>query len=162
MPLLLWDASALAKRYIQEVGSPTVQELFAHVPLSQMFVTIWGYSETFSILLRRHNGGVISHAVFVDAVSALDQEFIVDNNTAILAIDNDAVFAGIDLMQAHNVNSADATILAVFLRYAAATSEPCIIVTADNRLVRAARAEGFVVINPETTAVEEISTLLSS
>ena len=50
MTHVLWDASALAKRYIAEVGSDTVNALFAAVPLAQMVTTILGYSETFAAL----------------------------------------------------------------------------------------------------------------
>jgi hypothetical protein len=46
---------ALAKRYIAEVGSDTVNALFAAVPPAQMVTTILGYSETFAALLRKHN-----------------------------------------------------------------------------------------------------------
>jgi len=161
MPILLWDASALAKRYVQEVGSDIVEELFARVPFSQIAVTIWGYSETFSILLRRRNGGVISQSVFTEAVSALDEEFVVHQETVLLAIDNSAVFDGIDLMLKHNINSADASILAVFLRYVSKSVLPCIMIAADQRLLRAGEAEGLAVINPETASLADISSMLS-
>lgn len=37
--MLLWDASALVKRYALELGSPTVDVLFAAVPLAEMVTT---------------------------------------------------------------------------------------------------------------------------
>src|SRR5579883_3489033 len=103
MAHLLWDASALAKRYAEETGSKTVQALFAHASMSQMVTTIWGYAETFSILLRRCNGGVISNASFNAAVSALENEIINHPDVGVLTIDDAAVLAGITLVKKHNL-----------------------------------------------------------
>jgi len=38
--VLLWDASALAKRYALEVGSEAVDALFAEMPAGQMVKTL--------------------------------------------------------------------------------------------------------------------------
>ncbi|MCC6442770.1 MAG: hypothetical protein IT210_04845 [Armatimonadetes bacterium] len=53
MPILLWDASALTKRYTLEVGSETVDALFEEISMSQMVTTFWGYAETYVSLLRK-------------------------------------------------------------------------------------------------------------
>jgi len=37
--LVLWDASALAKRFVAETGSQTVNALFLAVPPAQMVTT---------------------------------------------------------------------------------------------------------------------------
>ena len=60
MPVLLWDASGLAKRYVAEVGTPTVNALFTAHPRPPMGTTAIGYAETFSTLLRHRNRGAIS------------------------------------------------------------------------------------------------------
>jgi len=86
MPYLLWDASALAKRYTRETGSDVVAALFDNVDATHIITTIWGYSETFSILLRRHNGGTIRRESFVGAISALRTEIIESSETAVLSI----------------------------------------------------------------------------
>jgi len=64
---ILWDASALVKRYVAEVGSQTANALFAAVPPAQMATTVMSYSETFAALWRKHNQGVLSAASFVTA-----------------------------------------------------------------------------------------------
>ncbi len=48
MALLLWDASALAMRFVAETWSPTVNTLFSAIPRDQIVTTIVGYSETFA------------------------------------------------------------------------------------------------------------------
>ncbi len=57
MFFLLWDASALAKRYAPEIGHQTVNALFTAVPRSQMVTTVLSYSETCAALVRKRNGG---------------------------------------------------------------------------------------------------------
>lgn len=64
MVVLIWDASALAKQYTQETGSDTVQALFTQAPPPEMISTVWGFAETFSILLRCRNRGAIGTAAF--------------------------------------------------------------------------------------------------
>ena len=67
MFLLLWDASALPQRYAPELGSPTVNALFAAVPRAQMITTILDYSETYAALLRKFNRGVLDQSAFTIA-----------------------------------------------------------------------------------------------
>ena len=64
-----------------------------------MITTIWGYAETFSILLRRHNAKVISATAFTVATSALENEIINNPDTRVLTVDDSAVLAGISLMK---------------------------------------------------------------
>ena len=163
MPHLLWDASALAKRYTEELGSPTVQVLFDVVSRSQMITTIWGYAESFSILMCRHNSGVISASAFTKAASALENEFIFDPDPTVLSIDDTAILSGIAIMRKHNRNATDAAILVIFMRYVAASGLTAVaLVSADKRLLRAAQSEGLAVINPEAIAAAEVPALIAS
>jgi predicted nucleic acid-binding protein len=68
-PILFWDASALAKRYVPEVGSDAVKALFAVQPPPQIMGTVLGYAETFSVILRHHHRGTVSAATFATAKS---------------------------------------------------------------------------------------------
>ncbi len=47
MPYLLWDASALAKRYTKATGSGFVMALFEGVENTRIITTIWGYASPF-------------------------------------------------------------------------------------------------------------------
>jgi uncharacterized protein len=165
MPFVIWDASALAKRYTPEVGSDVVQELFANVSASQMVTTVWGYAETFSILLRHRNRSTMSVASFGRAASALENEIIANPDVRFLTVDDTAVLAGISLMKTHNLNSADAAFLSVFLRFARALppgGPACVLVAADHRLLLAAQAEGLVTLNPESFAAASVPAFLAS
>jgi predicted nucleic acid-binding protein len=161
MPLLLWDASALVKRYVREVGSETVEALFAALPMSQAVTTLWTYVETFAILLRRHNGGVISAEAFAIAASALETDIMFSGEPVVLSIEDRALHDSLLLIRRHNLNSVDAALLMTFQRFAAQNETRCILVTADRRLARAAQAEGLIVLNPETAPAHEVPTFLA-
>lgn len=164
MPTLFWDASGLAKRYAAESGSETADILFDLVPASAMVTTVWGYAETFSILLRKRNDNRLDASMFNTAVIALRQEIINNRDMGFLTVDESAVLTGLSLMERHNINATDASLLAVLLRYARSrqpSASVCILVAADQRLLRAARAEGLQTLNPEEIAAADASTLLA-
>jgi predicted nucleic acid-binding protein len=162
--LLFWDASALAKRYVNEVGSDVVDALFALTEEHRMIATVVGYAETYSTLLRNHNSGVFSAATLARAKSRLRFEVIEDARFTLLTVDDASMFAGLVLMDRYNVNATDAGILAVVLRYLAGLSpgqDECRLVASDHRLLTAARGEGLLTIDPETVSVVDLQALLS-
>jgi hypothetical protein len=55
---ILWDASALAKRYIPEPGSQTVNAVFVAIPPAQMVTTVMSYSETVAARVRKLKQGL--------------------------------------------------------------------------------------------------------
>jgi hypothetical protein len=78
VPELLWDASALVKRYYVEAGSAAVDALYDNVPLSQMLATYWGYLETYAAIVRKRNRGDISHTTCQTTVTSLRTEVLRD------------------------------------------------------------------------------------
>lgn len=164
MPLLFWDASALAKRYVRETGTDAVNALFAALPATSMATTVWGYAETFAILLRRSNDGRLDQSTFTMITAALRREVIHSPEFGFLNVDDAAVLASLPLMQRHNLNTTDATLLAVLLRHALANPPGApnyVLVAADKRFVRAAEAEGFKTINPELVPAADVPAFLA-
>ena len=164
MPILLWDASALAKRYAPETGSDTVDALFAAVPAADMVSSSVSYAELYSILIRKLNRGAIDRASFDAAKSALRMELIIDPDFVLLSIGDAAFYNGIPLMEAHSLNATDAALLALFKDYARANgdAEQYIIIAADDRLDHAARAEGMRALDPERIAPDDLPSALST
>ena len=164
MPLLFWDASALAKRYVREIGTDAINTIFAAVPATSMATTVWGYAETFAILLRNMNGGRLDKPTFTTVAAALRHEVIGSPDFGFLNVDDVAVLASLPLIQRHNLNSMDATLLSVLLRHAQAQPPDApryVVVSADRRLLRAAEEEGFTTINPESTPAADVPALLA-
>lgn len=162
MPTLFWDASELAKQYAPEIGHPTALALFAHRPTPRMVTTPWGYMETYSLLLRKRNGGILSSASFASATSALRNDMIILPQFRLLTVTDAAILAGITHIQKHSLNSTDAALLATLLRYARTTGETCALVAADTRFCRAAQAEGLAAINPEVVPAADVSAFLAA
>src|SRR5438552_17412911 len=107
MALLFWDESALAKRYTDEGGHETADAVVANAPAHIVATTPWGYLETYSILVRRLNGGVLDQPTFSAAVTALQAEVVDDADVGLLPIDDKAIFAAAATIQKHNLNATD-------------------------------------------------------
>jgi predicted nucleic acid-binding protein len=160
----LWDASALAKRYVAEVRSQSVNALFAAVPPAQMVTTIMSYSETFAALLRKLNQGVLTMTAFNAAQAALRNELIDDPDFLVLGLEFDDILDGIELVVRHNLNSTDGAILQAFMKHASPIrpSVISVLVASDQRLLRAAKAEGLEVLNPESVQAADVPTFLAA
>lgn len=163
MAFWFWDASALAKRHAAEVGSDTADTLFRTVPRSSMGLATLGYAETYAILLRRRNGGLISLGSFLAASDLLVGEVVDDLDFALLHPSEQIVVDSIELIQRHNLNSTDATLLALLLNYASSPDAGvCVMIASDKRLLRATVPEGLTTFNPEEVRPEDVASIVAS
>lgn len=164
MAQLLWDASGLAKRFVREIGSETVDALYTAVTTTPMLITYMGYAETAAILRRSRNRGDISENAFLLVRTALENEVLLGENVALLSVSDAHILNGIVFSDRHNINSTDAAILAAFLDYVQSLDEEspaCILVSADRHLLRAAQLEGLVTLNPELLPAEDVPLFLA-
>lgn len=76
VPWIFFDASALAKRYAAETGTPLVNVIFELVPARKMTCSAITILETLSILVRRRNGGQIDQRSYEDAVLKFQTEVV--------------------------------------------------------------------------------------
>ncbi len=148
-----FDASALAKRYIEEVGSDKIDFLFENVPLGRLLCLTIGAVEVFWICIRQRNDGRISVNQFTQATGHLDHEIINNqSNFRKISVPDPLVWDSIRLIETHSLNSVDAMVLRSALDTATAlrsTDDRLVLVASDQRLLRAARAEGLQIFNPE-------------
>lgn len=163
MVLFIWDASAMAKRYTAEAGREVANYLFSNIPAAEMASTPWGYSETYSILLRRMNGGALDAKGFALAVTALEAEVVTSADFTLFTVTDTAIFRSVGLMRKHSLNATDAAILTVVMEVAGSPDAPlCVVVASDKRLLRAAEAEGFRTLNPELMTVADVPIFLAT
>jgi hypothetical protein len=164
VPLLFWDASALVKRYVVEVGSATVGAIFADPHPVDHATTPWGFAEAFSVLVRRYNQGRFDRRAFTVAANTLEAEVVHSGDFRFMSVDDGAVFASPVMMQRHNLNATDAAILTVLLDVLPnlPPGEALVLVAADTRLLRAGTAEGLATLNPETVAAADVPALLAA
>lgn len=164
MTCLLWAASALAKVYVPEAGSPTAAALYAGSAERRSVTTFVGYAEAISVLLRKRHRGEISQQALAHGISALRNDVLESPNFDIATVsETDFARATVHVLR-HHLNASDAVVLLVFLRYARAMAvdgATSILVASDHRLLRAARQEGLGTLDPETVAPHNIASLLS-
>jgi hypothetical protein len=164
VPLLFWDASALVKRFVVEVGSVTVGAIFADARPLNHATTPWSFAEAFSVLLRRHNQGHFDRHAFTVAANTLEAEVVHSGGFRFLSIDDATIFASPLMMRRHNLNATDAAILTMLLGVLPnlPTGDTFALVAADTRLLRAGAAEGLATLNPEAVAAADVPALLAA
>jgi len=145
-----FDSSALAKRYLQEIGTAWVRTLTDPTAGHTILTMEISQVEVAAALAARYRGGGITRRERDDAVDLLaahcDREYqLVPTARAVLA-------AAVELTQRQRLRGYDAVQLATAL-VAAATLRAAglpgmTFVAADADLVAAARAEGLVAADP--------------
>ncbi|RMF28457.1 MAG: PIN domain-containing protein [Chloroflexi bacterium] len=157
------DASALVKRYHREAGSDVVNylldRLLARMP-ERLATSLLIISETVSVLTRQRNAGHIPNELFRRAVATVLLEA---RAMDLQSVDDGTILNSIPLISRHNINAADALHLhqALSLQHLLRPmGHTLVLLASDQRLLRAARHEGLLVLNPEEAAIEEAEEML--
>jgi hypothetical protein len=131
------DASALAKRYLREPGDALVEEVWAHsLPALTSVVTI---VEVRSALASARRSRRLSRTAATAAGRLLEADW---ERVAQIFVDGVVADAAQALVARHRLRSMDAIHLATASLFRAACP---LLLTFDDRLARAARAEGLAV-----------------
>lgn len=157
------DASALAKRYAPENGSPLVDAILDKVSGDRIYVVNLGAGEVVSILVRKRNAGVITDVYFRQALIDFETEIVRSADIHKLPVSNRLATTSFSLIVAHSLNSTDAIILKSALAIAKklrAAGDDLVLVASDQRLLRAAQAEGLSTFNPESQDQATLAALL--
>lgn len=157
------DASALAKRYTPEIGSAQVDAILDAVSGNRVYVLNVGVGEVVSILVRKRNSGGISPSDFGEAMVKLDTEIAHAADVKRVSVSNRLALSSFSLIAAHSINSTDAIMLRsalVIARRLRAAGDDLVLVASDQRLLRAAQAEGLITLNPESQDQAALATLI--
>jgi len=163
MPRIYFDASALVKRYSTENGTPLVNEVFRLVAKQQMICGLLGALEIIFILVRKRNDKRLSQPAYRQAMAEFKSEVMKNSDFLKTSVDDALLFSSAALIAKHNLNSNDCVILRSVLNLRDSLPQQqneIILCTSDNRLARAAGAEGIRVFNPEKGTVDELRQLL--
>ena len=158
-----FDASALVKRYSQELGTALVNEVFRLLPVERMTCSMLSVVEVVSILVRKRNDGRLKQDQFEHAIAKFRAEVIDAPEFSAESVDDDLLMASLDLVARHNLNATDCAILrsALDLRSSLTLAgEDLLLCTSDRRLARAATDEGIKVFNPEKETEDTLRQLL--
>ena len=160
-----FDASALAKRYTDEVGSDKIDLLFDNVPLARLSCLTLGAIEVFWICVRKRNDGRLTSHQFERSVTHLRHE-VINNQSGFktLSVPDSLVWSSIDLIETHSLNSVDAMVLRSALDITTelrSNGNVLVLVASDQRLLQAAHAEGLQIFNPEVDSQQILTDWIS-
>jgi uncharacterized protein len=150
MPSYYFDTSALAKRYVVEVGSSWVQAVVAQQSGQMIYTSVLTQPEIVSALQRRVREGTLeAHQAQQLAQRVLEH---MTQSYALATITPPVITQACALLHRHPLRAYDALHLVCALAVREAItrqqlSEP-VFVAADDALLAAAAAEGFPVDNP--------------
>lgn len=147
------DASALAKRYVAEPGTPVIDPLLDHVAANRLIVLNIGCAEVVSILVRKKNAGLLADSTFAQALLQIGREIIHAANLRKIEPTNGLVIGALLHIQTHSINATDALVLHAALglsHHLRQRGDDLVLVASDQRLLRAAQGEGLITFNPET------------
>ena len=144
------DASALVKRYVDEVGSDWLGTIVAPAQPALLFTSRMAIIEVISAFARRVRDGSLTSDEFATARDAFRGDCLSEYQImppTVIVID-----LACALLERHPLRAYDATHLATALGaqqfLVAQDYLPLIFLSADDRLNRAASAEGLAVDNP--------------
>jgi predicted nucleic acid-binding protein len=141
------DASALTKRYVPEKGHVLVNKVVNNIPPSRIHFLNIGAGEIVSVLVRRRNAGTLSIANFQGALSNFNAETVRGASRTRASVTTRLVARSLPLIVAHSINSTDALVLQSALAIARRerrVGDNLVLVASDQRLLRAAQAEGLI------------------
>ncbi len=166
MHYFYWDASALAKRYAPEIGTPLVNALFCTASRDRMMCLSVGTGEVISVLVRKKNAGLIPDTVFSQALIDFRAEVLSSAaEFRLVALEDRLVFASHVFIERYSLNATDVLVLRSALDVAAAlqpAGDTLVLLSSDHRLLQAAQQERLTTLNPETDSQEQLTALLLS
>jgi predicted nucleic acid-binding protein len=162
-PQIFFDASGLIKRYSPERGADLVDEIFNVSPTGRMACSYLGILEVISILIRQRNDKRLPRPAFEQAMAEFEAEVASNSQFTKSSVSDALLKSAIPFLAKHNLNATDTVILLSALNLQKSlrqSGEDLILCAADNRLARAAEAEGIKVFNPETDTLDTLRQML--
>jgi len=148
LSLFFVDTSALAKRYVPEIGSNWIRGLVAPTIGHIIFISNLATVEMISLLTRREREGFIS----TTDRTYLQRDFLFHVQNEYLVVDlNDSVIGRArDLLIKYPLRALDSLQLASAMEVLQDFKLAPTFVSADTRLLTAASAEGLPIDDPNT------------
>ena len=139
------DTSALIKRFVAEKGSPLIRTLV--VQEGSVATAKIAYAEVYAGLTRRHREGHLSDGLYALSCMQFESDW-----RAYIRVDlrDEILLLARDLIRRHPLRGFDAIHLASALSLKRALGEEITFAAADDRLLRAAKAERLRALNVET------------
>jgi len=143
--VIFLDASAAAKRYIQEPGSAEVNRLWGGTePLASLALLLCELTSTLNRKRREH---ALPRGAYQIIKRQVGEDF---RRMYLVPIHSDLIELSLRLLNSHPLRTLDALYLAGALGLRRSPKDPLTFVAADRQILHAAQVEGLRVLNPET------------
>lgn len=150
MTIYFLDSSAIAKRYIPEIGSSWIRQIANPALPNDLFIARITWVEVLSALARRKREGSLSNNDVNQAITTFTTH--VEQQYGFLEIDRTLTELAGNLVTQHPLRAYDAIQLAAALRLKFTLNQSQlpdpIFLTADQRLLTIAQATGLPTDNP--------------
>jgi len=150
MSVLFLDSSAITKKYVREIGTAWIVNIFRPKSPDRVYVAEITLVEVISALTRRHRAKSLSSLVYQKVQNRFRRNF--EEKFFKIEINLSVIKQAAALAEKHALRGYDAVQLASAVnlheRRQKAGLSPLIFVSADNDLNTAAQAEGLQVDNP--------------
>jgi predicted nucleic acid-binding protein len=144
------DSSALVKRYVVETGTIWIQTVASPSSHNRIIVARISWVELLSALARREREGSLALDQVTKAIQAFRYDW--DTQYQVIGLDQTLVETAGQLIRRHPLRAYDAVQLASALKmlplFASASLTSLTFLTADDRLLAVAQAEGLLTDNP--------------
>lgn len=157
------DASALAKRFVSEAGTPNLDALFERANPERFIVLDIGIAEVVSVLVRKRNQAKLAPGLLVQALRELETQVIDDEAVSKVSSDMEIVLAAMKLIEPYSLNASDSILLSIAIELVTvlrAQGDDLVVVASDQRLLRAARAVHLQVFDPEIDTESALVSLI--
>lgn len=146
MSVIFADTSAVAKRYILEIGSAWVQTWIEPARANTIVISEVTVVELVSALARRRREGALSPTDFAQ----LRDDFLLHaaHEYVRVGLDEPVLLAAGQLVATHPLRALDAIQLACALEYTSALGSTPVFISADRNLLAAATASGLPTDDP--------------
>jgi uncharacterized protein len=146
MSLIFADTSAIAKRYLSEIGSAWVRGWCDLAASNTIVIAETAIVEMVALLARRQREGTVNAGMF----ARLRNDFLlhVDREYAVIDVRNPLLLDASQLVTAHPLRTLDAIQLASARTCAQQVGNIPTFISADRRLLAIAAAEGFPTDDP--------------
>ena len=157
------DASAVVKRYIPEIGTLEMNYFFASVSPYRMLCLFEGGGEVIFVFSRTRNERKVTATRFNQIKQRFLTEVIYRVRVVKVFPTKNQISRSWDFIERHSINSTDAILLQCALdriHELRANGDNLVLVSADKRLLNAARSEGLLTFDPETDSQAALDVLI--
>ena len=139
-----FDTSALVKRYHKEKGTVIVDDIIDGE--GEIYVSTLGIVEMISVFMRLKSSGALNEKKY----KRITEIFFSDVESRYIPVpfSDEHIVSAIQLIEKHNLRTLDSLHLAIAIDIC--SNRDCVFVSADKKLLEAAKREGFKIINPES------------